>query len=365
MLIIMEMCVRMCVLVCVCVFLLDVLKFHFFFAYTYIKVNFLFFRPLKWHLAVHVNFTRPGSDGEPMYTMGYFQSLPSILLNDIDMVTPFDDALSRIDKKVEKFTDVGSGWKVNTIDIVRVYTAAYDPIGGSSHIPLPKWIAVKGACVNIANQDDYCFLYSVLAVSHPQSDNAERVTNYECYIAELEVQGLSFPLHYAQISRFEEMNIIYAINVLYPNCEDKTFVPLYASPHRNRKHIVSLLLLGDRDHYHYVLIRNLSALLHSRNSHKGRIFPCPYCLYCFSTEAGKQSHMPECGVHGLQKVKYPSPSDNVLRFTKFENSFPLPFVIYSDFECLLEKPAVATAAATQICDTHIPSGFCCLTVSTI
>ncbi len=163
---------------CLCVFLLYVLKFHLFFANTYIKVNFLFFRPLKWHLAVHVNFTRPGSDGEPMYTMGYFQSLPSILLNDIDMVTPFDDALSRIDKKVEKFTDVGSGWKVNTIDIVRVHTAAYDPIGGSSHIPLPKWIAVKGACVNIANQDDYCFLYSVLVVSHHQKKDAQRVTNY-------------------------------------------------------------------------------------------------------------------------------------------------------------------------------------------
>src|SRR6218665_347389 len=307
------------------------LNFSLFCAYTYIKVNFLFFRPLKWHLAVHVNFTRPGSDGEPMYTMGYFQSLPSILLNDIDMVTPFDDARSRIDKKVEKFTNVGSGWKVNTIDIVRVHTAAYDPIGGSSHIPLPKWIAVKGACVNIANQDDYCFLYSVLAVSHHKEKLAHRVANYECYLAELKVQGLSFPLPIAQIPRFEEMIINYSINVLYPNCEDKTFVPLYASPHRNRKHIVSLMLLGDRNDYHYVLIRNLSRLLHSRNTGPRTIYPCPYCLYCFSSEACKQSHMPECGVHGLQKVKYPSPSDNVLRFTKFENSFPLPFVILLGF----------------------------------
>ena len=129
---------------------LYVLKFHLSCANTYIKVIFVC-RPLKWHLAVHVTFTRDGPDGETQYTKAYFQSLPSILLNDIDMVTPFDDALSRIDKKVEKFTDVGSGWKVNTIDIVRVHTAAYDPIGGSSHIPLPKWIAVKGACVNIAN----------------------------------------------------------------------------------------------------------------------------------------------------------------------------------------------------------------------
>src|SRR6218665_822999 len=213
-------------------------------------------RPLKWHLAVHVTFTRDGPDGETQYTKEYFQSLPSILLNDIDMVTPFDDALSRFDNEVEKFTNIGSGWKVDTIDSVRVHTAAYDPIGGSFPIPLTKWILDKKACVNITNTDNYCFLYSVLAVSHPQSDNAERVSKYDEFLPELKVQGLSFPLQIAQIPSFEEINTDYSINVLYPNCENKNFVPLYASPHRNRKHIVSLLLLGDRNHYHYVLIRN-------------------------------------------------------------------------------------------------------------
>src|SRR6218665_515219 len=164
---------------------------------------------------MHVTFTRDSPDGETQYTKAYFQSLPSILLND-DMVTPFDDALSRFDKEVEKFTNIGSGWKVDTIDSVRVHTATYDPIGGSSHIPLPKWIAVKRACVNIQNNDDYCFLYSVLAVSHHQKKDAQRVSKYDEFLPELKVQGLSFPLQIAQIPSFEEINTDYSINVLYP-----------------------------------------------------------------------------------------------------------------------------------------------------
>src|SRR6218665_126604 len=119
-----------------------------------------------------------------MYTMGYFQSLSSILMNDIDMVTPFDDALSSFDKKVEQFTDVGSGWKVDTIDSIRVYTAPYETIGGSSYIPLPKWILD----IKITNTDNYCFPYSVLAASHPQIQQAERVGKFDELLPELKVQ---------------------------------------------------------------------------------------------------------------------------------------------------------------------------------
>jgi len=63
-------------------------------------------------------------------------------MNDNGMVTPFDNALSRFDSEIDKYTDVGSGWKVDSINSVRLHTATYNPIGGSSHMSLPKWIEV-------------------------------------------------------------------------------------------------------------------------------------------------------------------------------------------------------------------------------
>ena len=37
----------------------------------------------------------------------------------------------------------------------------YNPTRGSSYIPLPDWVANKKACINIKNNDELCFKYSV------------------------------------------------------------------------------------------------------------------------------------------------------------------------------------------------------------
>ena len=100
-------------------------------------------------------------------------------------------------------------------------------------------------------------------------------------MSELNVEGLTFPMTIQQIPKFELNNADYAVNVIYPNSEDKSFVPLYASPHRNRKHVVNMLLLSDMEKRHYIVIRNLSALLSSRNSHDGKSLSLSILLTLF------------------------------------------------------------------------------------
>ena len=52
---------------------------------------------------------------------------------------------------------------------VTVQCAHYDSIRGSSFIPTPSWLKKKRAVVNVLNEnDDYCFLYSVLAHKYPR-----------------------------------------------------------------------------------------------------------------------------------------------------------------------------------------------------
>src|SRR6218665_2679480 len=74
--------------------------------------------------------------------------------------------------------------------------------------------------------------------------------------------------------------------------------------------------------------------------------------------------MPECGVHGLQKVKYLSPADNVLRFTKFENSFPVPFVIYSAFLKSLPSPPPPLKFATPTSQVASVVSWCQQSIAT-
>ena len=135
-------------------------------------------------------------------------------------------------------------------------------LGGNSFINTPGWVHMKKATLNIQNDDEYCFLYCALAVSNYKSQHAERAAPYRRHMKDLNIDGLKFPMTVDQIAMFELNNADYAINVIYPNSEDKSFVPLYASPHRNRKHVVNLLLLSDMEKRHYIVIRNLSASCH-------------------------------------------------------------------------------------------------------
>jgi len=65
-----------------------------------------------------------------------------------------------------------------------------------------------------------------------------------------------------------------------------------------------------------------------------------------------------CRQHQSQQIRYPTPGkDDVLKFTKFHYQFPVPFVFYAGFECFLAKNDVDHSV------THVPSGFCALTVS--
>jgi RNase P subunit RPR2 len=321
---------------------------------------------MKWFLSIDMRFLREKPDGSAT-TMAYFKTSPTIALNPTETRTSLEDGISRFQNLIDNFTSDGSGWVIDEIVGLKLHMATYDPIGGSSYIPTPKWIAIKKATVNIKNSDNHCFLYCMLSVSHHQKNNAHNISYYSPYLKELNVQSLAFPLPIAQIPTFEENNPDFSVNVIYPNSDDKTFAPLYASPHRNRRHVVNLLLLDEGERRHYVVIRKLSALLATRNSHNGKSFPCPYCLHCFTTESGIQTHIPECARHGLQNVKYPTETNNILKFTNRQNEFPVGFAIYSDFECMLEKidddETADHGSSTKFWDTHNPSGFCCLTVS--
>src|SRR6218665_2929561 len=139
--------------------------------------------------------------------------------------------------------------------------------------------------------------------------------------------------------------------------------------HRDREYLVQLLRLSNEDvedvgdRRHYVLIRDLGALLNSATSDKHKICPFPFCLYRFTVEETLEKHIPDCGKHDVQGVSYTSPGSNILQFTNIANQMKVPFAIFADFESCLEKGEIEAGKTTKLIDKHIPSGFCWLTVS--
>ena len=51
----------------------------------------------------------------------------------------------------------------------------YVPLGGTSYIPLPKFLAAKKAIINLKNKDDECFKWAITWALNPVEKNSERI----------------------------------------------------------------------------------------------------------------------------------------------------------------------------------------------
>ena len=95
---------------------------------------------------------------------------------------------------------------------------------------------------------------------------------------ELNTTELHFPLKYSDTAKFENINPSISVNVLV--FENNEVFPLYASKHRDRKYHINLLMISNSDgKFYYLLVRDLSALVHGRTKSHVHVQVCPYCLY--------------------------------------------------------------------------------------
>ena len=81
----------------------------------------------------------------------------------------------------------------------------YDPMRASSYLPLPKEFKAKQGCVIIKNNDEKCFLWSILAWLHPvQYRNSQhRVSKFQEYEPDLNMSGIQYPIDIKDINKFE------------------------------------------------------------------------------------------------------------------------------------------------------------------
>ena len=186
----------------------------------------------------------------------------------------------------------------------------YTPLQGSTYIKLPKKLEDKKAILNIQNDDEKCFLWSVLAALHPVhlKGQPRRVHHYKSFEQELNVNGIPFPTKVSEITKFERQNQNISINVF--GYEEKELFPLYITKEK-REHHVNLLLISSNDTGHFCLIRDLSRLLCSLTKHRCKKFFCEYCLHGFAKEDLLVEHEPHCSKNGPQKIKLPDEGHDV------------------------------------------------------
>ena len=98
---------------------------------------------LKFYLIVKAQLSRTTSDGEEQIANPYFCSVPKIILHSTDIEDEIDTAGERIKELLSTHEGQESGFKLDLILDCQLQVATYDRIGGSSYIPLPKYIQNK------------------------------------------------------------------------------------------------------------------------------------------------------------------------------------------------------------------------------
>ena len=95
----------------------------------------------------------------------------------------------------------------------------------SSYLPLPKELKARHECLSIKNNDEKCFLCSVLSYFYPVQPGIHltRVSKYQGYEHELNMSGIQYPVDIKDIGKFEHQNNISANFYGY---EDKKVFPL-------------------------------------------------------------------------------------------------------------------------------------------
>ena len=235
---------------------------------------------------------------------------------------------------------------------------------GGSYIEPAKWIKDKKSIINPKNNDHKCFQYAVtLALNCDKIDrNPQRISKIRPFIDQYNWKDIYFPATSKDWKKFEQNNESIALNILYVPHNIKKIHIAYKSRHNlTREKQVILLMITDGKNWHCLVVKNLSGLLRGVTSNHHGDFCCLNCFHSYSTNNKLEAHKKICENHDYCYVEMPTEDNNTIKYNQGEKSIKLPFVIYADLECLLEKISTCinnpNESSTTEINKHTPSGY--------
>ena len=229
---------------------------------------------LQFYITIQTTMFKTDKDGQILTRKPFFCGKNRRMLDIHEFDDLYDQSKDKIWLSFDKWVKEGSGWRIKSVDKLILKMCEYKPINGSSFIKSPKRIVNSHSVVNVQNQDNKCFIWSVLAKLHPAEKHTERLSNYEKHEKELKTDGISWPMKLDKISKFENMNEM-TVNVYMTDTKGRDIWPVYISKRRGSDP-VNLLLLQDGEKTHFTWIKNFNRLLSFGDTNAKIFCPLPW-----------------------------------------------------------------------------------------
>jgi len=288
----------------------------------------------------------------------HYSSKSKLIMNKTDINQIINDYL---DGYRSKFNTTGYN---SIISIVKMdlFIAKVQTLNGKSYKELPDFIKNKKAIINIKNDDNLCFLYSVLCGLKTPANHPERVSHYKNRLNELSYKDEDFKdgMSVHKIRFFEKRN---NLNINVYSLEDKnSIIPVYISSNKETEYPLIHLFYYDN---HYSYVNNFNRLMGEQGTHK---LVCPYCCQ-FKSSGGDakqalEKHLSYC-ISG-QKVMMPK-SNTYTQFKNFNHINECPVRIYADFEAINDSSIgfMSKNGKSNFRTGHVGASFKILIVSDI
>ena len=234
------------------------------------------------------------------------------------------DALNSVDNEIQRQETQGSGWNLQGIIYLKLYIHKTNALNGMTFVKFPKRTK---SILNFQNIDTYCFLWSILASSHPVDERSPTCYKYEPYRDELNFTNKDFTKgrRIVDIPRFEKLNPTLAINVFEFSSEednDYKIVALYVSKHKENRRNLDPILYKNL----CILIKKLHVFISKHDSH----YVCRNCLKNCTNQSELAIHIWICGNNG-KSVHIPC-KENHVEWDKFYQKMPIYSLIIADFK---------------------------------
>ena len=192
----------------------------------------------------------------------------------------------------------------------------------------------KRSLLILRNNDNKCFLYCYIReILNPITRNSFRITKKDKEIANNIINETNLDFENVSISEIDKIEKKLQINVNVFSCNKKyKNKNIVRKSRENYDKILDLLLIEGINHY--IIIKNLHCFLTDRCSEKDN-FICRTCLNIFYSENKYNDHINYCKDRKPQRLM--TANDKHIKFNKLQNFMLNNFIIYSDFECIIDK----------------------------
>ena len=247
------------------------------------------------------------------------------------------DVKSPLEHQIKQQEMKDSGWRFDKINSMIIYFLKNCKLNGLSYVKIPLR---SNAMLNFENNDNDCFIWSILANLHPGIIiHPNRVSDYKQYFDEININGFDFINEFdfingyncSDVHRFIELNNL-SINIFKINFyQDQNkwrhkLIPIEISKN-NSDRIIDLGIYKNR----YVLIKKLNVFLGDHH----KTFMCRRCLSSYTSENMLKLHQPKCENNDITTIRISDESH--LHWKNRFHKNPLYFRIYADFEADNEK----------------------------